>query len=557
MRRRFVICTAALLLACQVLSPPTNTPLAPSPSPSPTTTATATATPKPLKQTGYEIRIHPEDGLYVGDLVSFEVIAPKDASQSEIKDEEMVVMTVEFEVNTPIPQTFGPVSFEPFGFQGRSQATFRWEWNTTGLDPGKYELTFRVFPDGPVWTQTINLFPHDALPPAALDAEWISTTTECCLITYLSGTASEREIDWILESANLAVTENYAVVEIGSFKDIHIILMPRVLGQGGFASGEIYVSYLDRNYAGNNFEQILRHEIVHIFDMSEGGDFRPSIFVEGFAVYHTRGHFKPEPLLSRSATLLDLGWYIPLAQLADDFYFQQHEIGYLEAGAFVEYLIERWGYQAFDDFYRDIHPPLTGKDSLAIDAALKEHYGISFHDIEQQFLNALHRIPINPDLRKDVYLSVLFFNTVRRYQENLDPSAHFLTAWLVTYNDIQEHDITADYMRHPSQPENLALETLLISAHKALWENRFGEARRTLAAVNAVLDRIEREHPHPFDAHPQAADHYEIVTLLLEAGYQPQQIVLNGDSALVLATNNGPNLITLYLEFTGNAWRME
>ncbi len=78
---------------------------------------------------------------------------------------------------------------------------------------------------------------------------------------------------------------------------------------------------------------------------------------EGLAVYLTGGHFKPEPLGPRAAALLDLGWYISLSNVANDFYNQQHDIAYLEAGSLVKYLVETYGWSAFNQFYRTIPEP--------------------------------------------------------------------------------------------------------------------------------------------------------------------------------------------------------
>jgi len=103
-----------------------------------------------------------------------------------------------------------------------------------------------------------------------------------------------------------------------------------VLGHGGFATRRSRSPYLDRNYAGSNFGLVLHHEMIHILDGRLGGEYRPSLFVEGLAVYQSGGHFKPEPLMPRAAALLPsetgLGRYIPLAELADNFYLSQHEI---------------------------------------------------------------------------------------------------------------------------------------------------------------------------------------------------------------------------------------
>jgi hypothetical protein len=493
----------------------------------------------------------------VGDLVSFEIVAPESGEQIDFGEHESTSLYAEIDVHLPTPVTFGPEYFQSYGIGERHQATFKWIWDTTDLEPGEHELTIRILPEGPEWDQTITLFPQDALPPDALEAEWVTTSSDCCLITYLTGTAAGRDIEEIIKH----IVDDKASESLGQMRwdqelDIHIVLMPRVLGHGGFASSEIYVSYLDRNYTGDDFEQVLHHEIIHTIDMGAGGDVYPRILVEGLAVYHTQGHYKPEPLLPRAAALLDLGWYIPLLELSEDFYFHQHEISYLEAGALVEFMISQWDYEAFTSFYRDISYRTPGRDNAStIDEALQRHFGTTFAELEGQFLAALRSSPIESALRDDVYLTVQLFDTIRRYQQILDPSAYFLTAWLVTRSDFQSRDITADYLRHPSQPENLTIETLLISAQESLMEGHFETVRDILEVVNAALDRLEDEHPDPFAAHPLSERHYRIVIFLLKAGYQAQNIRLNTNSAHVMATQNGPNLIPILIKFNEDALR--
>ena len=72
----------------------------------------------------------------------------------------------------------------------------------------------------------------------------------------------------------------------------------------GLQSDGIWVSYLDRNYAGSNSEIVFHHEMVHVLDSRLGGELRPTILVEGLAVYLSGGHFKYEPLIPRAAALL-------------------------------------------------------------------------------------------------------------------------------------------------------------------------------------------------------------------------------------------------------------
>ncbi len=548
--RRALVVLSLISLSCQTLSsngqqlPATQT--TPGVTASPSNSPVVLPSPTALENDNFEVRVHPDGGLYAGDLVSFEVIAPPDFDGSGQK--------VEVRLDGAV---LGSGDFHQFGIAGRQQATLQWVWDTSGLEARDYDLNYQVTPEGPTWEETITLFPQDALPPYALDAEWDLAESACCLLYYVDGTESERELAQILADAEEEAARSTAQMQIGFTDPIPIVLMPRVLGHGGFAGGEIYISFLDRNYAGNDLDQVLHHEMVHILDERLGGDLRPTMLVEGLAVYLSGGHFKTEPLLSRAAALLDLGWYLPLQPLADDFYFQQHEVGYLEAAALIQFMVDTWGWDAFSNFYRDIHSSGSGLHSDAIDVALQAHFDISFAELETRFLTRLRSIPLNPDLRADVDLTVAFFNTVRRYQQALDPSAYFLTAWLLGIGEMRERGITADYLRHPAAPANITLETMLISAEEDLKLGRFEEADLLLTAANAVLDRVEAGHPDPFSAHPLAADYYAIVNLLLDSGYQPQQITLAAGSAEAAVWDAAENLLVLQLRLENETWMVE
>jgi hypothetical protein len=498
----------------------------------------------------FEVRLHPENELYVGDQISFEVISPA--------GEDMGERQVEITIQTEPPQTLPAQRFSGFGIAGRSQATFSWAWNTSELRPGKYNVQFTILPNGPNWQETVTLLPAEAMPPQEVKSELVSLETTCCNLYYLTQTAAERDIQTLAAQSEQITEEVAAQMGTSLDKPLGVMLMPRVLGHGGFALNEIYVSYLDRNYAGDNLLQVLRHETVHRVDAIIGGNYRPTILTEGLAVYLSGGHFKPEPLQTRAAALLALDWYLPLGPLANDFYFQQHEIGYLQAGALVEYMVERWGYPAFDTFYRDIQPPQEMQTpSDVIDLALNKHFGLTFIQLEKAYLASLSNQPLNPDLVEDVRLSVQFFDTLRRYQLTLDPSAYFLTAWLVTISDIEAHDAEAEYLRHPDEVENLTLETMLAMASDYLWQGQFTEAQHLLDAVNHTLIQVEQGAPDPLNAHPMTANYAQIVTLLVAEGFIPQQIILGEANALVLVSQGGANLQIIKLDLENDTWLLQ
>lgn len=562
------------MIACQAVTlnvsiPDTPTPDAPtltqlslSPTLPPTSTATfvhptLTPTQIPLPSTetpsatpiDFEVRTHPDSKLFVGDQVSFEVIALTNI------DLENNLLNITDENGSSLEARFAP-----FGIGGRNQATLYWGWDTTALEAGTRPLEFSIQPLGYTWTHTVTLGTIAEIPPPEPAAQWATNESDCCVFYYVTDTAAAREITATLVTADDLAEHAAGMLEINFTEPLVVTLMPRVLGQGGFASSEMYISYLDRNYAGNSLEMVLHHEMVHVLDQRLGGAMRPTILIEGLAIYLSGGHYKPEVLIPRAAALLHpslredglgLGWYLPLRPLADDFYNSQHEIGYIQAGALVEFMVKTWGWQAYSAFYRDIHPIENGTQSDAIDAALQIHFDLTLDKLEENFLTVLRAEKITTDTMDDVRLTVDFFDTMRRYQKALDPSAYFLTAWLPNGPLMREHGIVADLVRRRSDIKNLTLETLLVTANEALRSDDLVGTKDAIAAVNLVLDSIEAGATSPFDVHPLAKAHYEIVVLLEENGYQVEQIDIVDETAQVIASQGWPELT--FFEFTASA----
>jgi hypothetical protein len=182
----------------------------------------------------------------------------------------------------------------------------------------------------------------------------------------------------------------------------------------------------------------------------------------------------------------------------DDFYFAQHEIGYLQAGALVEHMAATWGWEAFHAFYRDIHPIENGSQSQAVEAALQEHFGLSLEGLEDSFLAALRSQPVTAASVHDVRLTVEYYDLVRRYQQELDPAAYFLTAWMPCSPGGEEACPPADYLRHPQAPQNVAVETLLVGADQALRGGDYASTQRLLEMARAALDALAGSPQGPF-----------------------------------------------------------
>jgi len=425
---------------------------------------------------GYAVITHPDGPLYVGDQVSFEVFAP-------ISNTDGKTVTVSY-----AGQSLGSAPFSPFGIGQRYQATLWWVWDTTGLEAGAHVLTFTLSSGG-AWDETIFLRPADKVPPPEPDAHWDSVTTDCCTLYYITGTDAERDIDTLAATADAESALVAAQLGTDPRQGMTLVFMPRLIGHGGFAGSAVYVTYYDENIIGNDMDILFHHEFVHFYDGVVGGEYFPSIFQEGLAVYLSGGHFKPEPLGPRAAALLDLDLYIPLETLANDFYNQQHDIGYLEAGALVQYLVETYGMGTFNEFYRTIPAPDgVTTDWDVIGTSVQESYGITFTDLETAYQDYLRTQPVTDDIRADLTLTVDFFDTLRRYQSLLDPSAYFLTAWLPDGDAMRQRGIVADFTRYPGGMDNFVVETLLRRARVDLFSGEYEGAERTLKWTNWALD---------------------------------------------------------------------
>jgi hypothetical protein len=573
MRRYFLmIFFLMLLMACGLISTPAIQPAPtytftlpsstlPSATASPTLTPTKTSSPIPATFTpsitptttpaplGFTVYFHPDDALYVGDQVSFEVVSPPGV---DLKDSDLQV-----QVDPPTGPNLGSAKFSAWGIAGRSEAALIWAWDTGSFSAGSHTLVFSVSPQGYTWTQAATLLPASDLPPAQANAQWSETSTHCCTVYYITDTAASRDLSTLSSLVDAQAQD--AITKMGaSFTEpITITILPRLLGNGGFTSTEISVSYLDRNYASNDWALVVHHEMIHAIDGHLGGDFRPTIFVEGLAVYMTGGHYKLEPFMPRAATLLDtyLDMYIPLQTLANDFYASQHEIGYLEGASLIEYMVKTYGLDNFNAFYRDIHTKPGQSQANSIDVALQAHFTISFSQLEQDFIAALRAQPDAGSWVDDVRTEVNYYETMRRYQQDLDPSAYFRTAWLLDNKTMRERGIVADYLRHPHTPENLAIETLLITAGKQMAAMDYTSTTHTLEQVSLVLDDIEHGTTDPFSASSLAADYLAISSYLQQQDYDVQDITLSGDTAQVnVTTITGPALLHLDLQRLGGEW---
>ncbi len=524
-------------LLATTAAPPTRTP-------APTLTPGPTSTPSDLWLDPSGIQVHPDGGLYSGDVLSFRIEARNGSDQD--------LSRVPVVVDWGFGQITGTIDHLPSGESGR--VDLAWAWDTTGI-AGAQPITVTVDPRNatgdPDPTNNVAAIQIDLAtdrPAGEIDAKWQTATSACCTFHFISGTAAARDIGAIRQTAD----EAFAHVEgrLGARRKdrVDVYLLSRVLGHGGFAGETIAISYLDRNYAPGGLPEVFRHEGTHVLDRQIVDGERPVFLVEGFATYVTGGHFKIEPLPQRAAALLRLGGYIPLRDLADDFYPSQHETGYLEASAFIDYLVQRDGFDRFLELYDDMQRRPGESDADLIDREMRAAYGIGLDAMEAEWLAHLRTLDAGPQLR-DLSASIAFYDTLRRYQRALDPSAHFRGVWLPDIQQAESRGLVADVLRHPRAPENIALETMLIAADEALDARDFDRAGSLLESINAVLDAGATF------VDPSAARYLSIVRAALASGYEPQRITLDGDRAEVRATRGGNStLYSLSLALQNGAW---
>jgi hypothetical protein len=428
----------------------------------------------------FEVRFHPEGTLYVGDQISIEVFTPPGENYERAN--------LSVAVNADVPQVLGTTPFHGTAGQ-RFRAMLYWVWDTRSLQPGTYTLRFRIPEHSQAWETVVTLQPAD---PQVQAGEWITTETNCCFVHVIRGTDAERDLPGLLTMIDAQA--NLASQAIGTTLEekVHINLVPRILGQGGFTSDEVYISYADGNYANPGVVQLLHHELVHRYDALRESNLRPSLLIEGLAVFLSEGHYQVEPVALRAASLFHTGQYLPLAYLADHFYPAQHEIGYLIGGALVGYMVNRWGWKAFDAFYRDIQPHDAGQ-AAAIDQALQRHFGLTLQQLESSFTGYLEALPELTDVSRDVDNTVAFFDTVRAYQKLIDPPAYFEQVWLPDAEEMRNRGIVADYLRGPDQIQNLQIEAQLSEALELLDAGAYDLLREKVIIIGLELERIEAQ----------------------------------------------------------------
>jgi hypothetical protein len=484
--------------------------------------------------------------LYVGDWASFDVIP-------HLPDKANGHFTIT--VNLPGPDSDSGQTSKasvltstvfPQGLDHKPRARFYWAWEAqrprqTPQITDTVWLTFSLLVSPEVsdldltdnqLLVPIDLRPRSALFPPASAAEWTFTETQGFRLYYLTHTAAERDLSDLVSKAAAAYEAmtghadphgmpfNFNAEE----EPVDIYLLDRVIGQGGYASGAwVAVSYTDRHYAPRNLDLILRHELVHRLDDAVGCRAAPILLREGLAVYSAGGHYWLESLPRKAAALLQLGdeHYIPLNLLVENFYTHQHEIGYLEAGAVVAYVVELMGWEGVEDLCR-ASAAVQGTEEERLSGGLEEVMAMDLHTFEQVWLRWIGSLHPSAQEVALLRLDWELMETIRAYQARFDPGANFLLGILFSPAEAEARDLTANFTRRPQAPEAIALELLLVMAQDARQVKDLEGVRACVAAVNDALER-------GFPSTGLAADILAIVRATLARGYEPYRLIRNDD----------------------------
>lgn len=511
---------------------------------------TETATDVDLSLVSDKVFLYPVPTLYAGDLVTFQfvthvppMINPSDVMVHIFVNDKLIIQD--------------RIGGRNLG--GDSIGLYTWAWDTTG-QPGQQTVRILIDPedrlqigdenpDNNEVIRVVDIQPAQALPRDEQGAEWVSQETTYTTVHVVSGTAAHRDLRQLTMLTDEAFAAVIAKLGVAPQRRYDVYFIDRVIGQGGYAGNSIVVSYLDRNYAGGGLREVLVHEATHIIDQQIAP--RDVTFLrEGLAVWVAGGHYKPENLDVRAAALLQIDAYVPLTQLIDEFYPVQHEIGYLQAAALVNYLVNEYGWERVRDFYSHVSIEGYSSSSAAIDAGMQAYFGKTLLQIEQDWLGFLSQQRVDADAVADLRMTIQFYNVMRTYQQKYDPTAHFLTAWLPSTLEMRQRGIIADVTRHPHDEMNIVLETMLYAADEALRAGDYNQARVLIDSVGRVL-----ETGSIID--PLATSYLDIVRQATNVGFVVHQIEMTGNQATAYVTSIYRDYLTpINFARTQRAWVM-
>lgn len=428
----------------------------------------------------------------------------------------------------------------PMGLTEKPQARFYWlapleSVNLTATFTVTLTMAEDVFDANPGNNQIVFSEPvrsQSSLLPPEPDAQWTYTETLGYRLYYLTGGTADRDLDELIQEADSAYRD--VAARLGHPEElVDVYIADRIIGQGGYASSAwVAFSYTDRKYAPVTLGSVLRHELVHRLDRALDCDTAPAFLREGLAVYVAGGHYEPEPLRQRAATLLTSEHYIPLPRLVNDFYTHHHEVGYWEAGAFVQYLVEMYGWDSVSGICKAssngsmTDPSRNPKHEWdALNAAFTSLGIGTFAETERAWEAWLAGIETSSSDRALLEGKTRLMTRMRAYQRHKDIAAHFTKGVLFSPAEAERLGIVADFIRRPREPASIAIELLLAMGYEAFLQ-------RDLVMLNLCIDSIDALLAGDSGASSSksgaelAEEVLEIVNRTLAKGYEPYRLLM-------------------------------
>ncbi len=322
--------------------------------------------------------------------------------------------------------------------------------------------------------------PTEIPPETPQPAAWLHRATTHYDLYYLPDSSAAHDIARLATMSETALQQAAARLQAPPNTRIRIYFVNRNFWQGGasYVGNELLLSYpgAARDYTSTSLAQVLQHETTHalVEQLLGSADHKGGLLGEGVAVWDAGGHYQSEPLGTLAGTLVgdNTDLYLPLSDLRRDFYGAQHEIAYLEGGAYVQWLVARWGLPQFKQYLAqpDDPQPIYGLDSTGLETAWRTWLTAQPHTAADS---------------SAVRLRVRYYDLMRRYEVALDPNARLLpgpspSQWGPTLIDV--------FRRPAAAPLNVALEVDFVRAGTALWG-------RDLATCGRLLDGIAARIP--------------------------------------------------------------
>ncbi len=486
----------------------------------------------------WQVRIHPVGPWYVGDVLSWEVRPPP--GQGEDFQGKMVTLQVD-------PPS-GPRWRERLGLWGIDRvpaAVFPWVWDTWGVASGLHSLVVR-FEGREVYRGRVYLYPESLRPTWEKEIQWAERVTSCCRIFYFTHTETARDLERLVDTVEKAYQRVQMQFGVRLEASAEVVFLPRLLGQGGFMGSEMWVTYRDRGPLMEPVSQIVYHEMVHWAERQILEHGRPSVFVEGLAVYLSGGHYRPgEPLFRRAQAVRMWGRYLPLATLSENFYQHQHELAYIQAGALVAYMVDRWGWETFWDFYSSLERPNEGESVVqALDRQLRRRFGLGLEELDADLRAFLDKHPPTPKDLEDVRQTVALYEGLRFYQKVMDPDAYYGTAWLPYRAIMQPRGIVTDAIRGPNTALHQTVELLLQQASLSWLHGDYVLAGRYVDEATRLVEAYDQGEV-PWEALPWARQIRLWVAWTQACGGEIQRLDLgvNPPQAWIRTAESQPELL--------------